>query len=131
MLNKFLYDKTETIKMAFKFILMVLLCILIVLLLFSIASFALCKFDFSYTVLPSVTTIILGVSVAISSFIISGIHKQNGLFWGVFAGIIITFCLLTVSISLNYFSLSFNTIVKPAILILSGAIGGILGVNMT
>ena len=131
MLSKFLYGKTETIKMAFKFILMVLLCILVILLLFCITSFTLCKFDFSYTILPSLTTVILGIGAALSSFVISGIHKQNGLFWGFFVGLIITLCLLIISASLNYFSLSFNTFVKPVIIIISGAIGGILGVNIT
>ena len=109
---------------------MVLLCILVVLSLFSIISFALCKFDFSYTILPLLTTIISGISAAFNGFVISNIHKQNGLFWGIFAGLVVVLCLLIISVSLNYFSLSLNTLVKFVIILISGAIGGILGVNV-
>lgn len=80
-------------------------------------------------VISTLTTILSGLSCFIGGFISGKIVKKSGILTGAAAG----FTLLLIQLIYSLISESLNPsvllIIKSAVLLLSGAIGGIIGVN--
>lgn len=82
------------------------------------------------TMIPVVLTI-TGISILIGGTISSRKMKKNGLIYGGIVGLVYVFTLyLASSISMVGFSLSVNSFIMLAVGIITGIIGGIIGVNM-
>lgn len=83
------------------------------------------------TITPVVLTI-TGVSVLAGSTISSRKIKKNGLIYGGTVGLIYILILyLASSLCLTGFSLSVNSFIMLAVGVVTGIIGGIIGVNMS
>lgn len=128
-LQRILRGNADNIKIFSKVFLLILLCFITVVCLFCVSAFIICKTDFSYEVLPTVTALILGVSSLIDGFVISKFTKENGLFWGFFAGVVVILFVAIVSLTEKTFNITANLIMRFAITVIAGAIGGIAGVN--
>ena len=129
-LTKFITGKYDSIKIITRLFTFIIFCFISILIFFSIASFVISNLDFSYETLSLYISAILGCSASFSGFVISKLNKQNGLFWGCFAGIVLLLFILILSVYFNTFSLSLNIFRRIIILLISGALGGILGVNL-
>lgn len=83
------------------------------------------------TIMP-VVLIITGVSILIGGTISSRKIKKNGLIYGGVVGLVYTFILyLASSISMVGFSLSANSLLMLIVSVITGIIGGIIGVNLS
>ena len=129
MLQRIIFDKSDVIKMICKIFIIFLLCFVTTAVLFCAASAIIANVNFSYDILPAVTASILAFSAFVDGFLISRWNKENGMIWGILAGIIITVILVAVSIKFKTISPSGQLIIKSLINMSAGAIGGILGVN--
>ena len=129
MLRQIIFDKSDILKYIFKFFIVSLLCFITTALSFSIGAAVISRTNFSYDILPTVTAAILAVSAIIDGFLISKWNKENGLIWGVLAGIVITVFVIVASFKFETLFLSAQIAVKCAITVTAGAIGGIIGVN--
>ena len=129
MLQKIFLNKTDTIKIILKILFITLFCVCTVLFLFAITAFVISKTDFSYNILFYAITAILAVSSAFCGFVISKQFKENGLIWGVFAGIVISLFIVVLGIIYNGFIFTSSLFTKIIITVISGAAGGIIGVN--
>ena len=84
----------------------------------------------SESTIPTVTIIIVGVSILIGSTITTINVKKNGIINGAIVGLIyILIIYLLSSIIEKEFSLNIYSIIMIASSIIAGAIGGIIGVN--
>ena len=128
-LQRFFTGNADNIKIVTKLISSVVICILTLTFLFSISAVIISKTDFSYQILPTLTAVILGIAAVLDGFVISKISKENGLFWGIFAGILILITVISASLLQKTFNVNTNLIIKSIITIIAGAIGGIAGVN--
>lgn len=82
------------------------------------------------TIMPVVLTI-TGISILIGGTISSRKMKKNGLIYGGIVGLVYVFTLyLASSISAVGFSLSVNSFIMLAVGVITGIIGGIIGVNL-
>lgn len=82
------------------------------------------------TIMPVVLTI-TGISILIGGTISSRKMKKNGLIYGGIVGLVYVLTLyLASSISIVGFSLSVNSFIMLAVGVITGIIGGIIGVNM-
>lgn len=82
------------------------------------------------TIMPVVLTI-TGISILIGGTISSRKMKKNGLIYGGIVGLVYVLTLyLASSISIVGFSLSVNSFMMLAVGVITGIIGGIIGVNM-
>jgi len=117
------------LKTIIKIVFIISFCISILLVLFAVSSLIISKTDFSYEALYPLTSAILAVSAALCGFEVSKLLKENGLIWGVFSGIIISTFIIILAVIFK--TLAFNSvfITKIIITIISGAAGGIIGVN--
>lgn len=131
MLNKILKGNSDSIKIALKLVLLVILCIATTLLCAAVASLIILKTDFSYQSLPVVTAAIMAVAAFFCGFVISRLFNQNGIVWGIFAAVAIFVALVCVSVYLGRFSFSKAFLIRLAIVVIAGAAGGITGVNIT
>ena len=83
------------------------------------------------TMMPVVLTI-TGISILIGVTISSRKMKKNGLIYGGIVGFIYVFTLyLASSVSMVGFSLSANSFIMLGVGVITGIIGGIIGVNMS
>jgi len=98
LLQRIIKGNTDNIKIISKLLTIVFICIITVSVLLCISAFAVSKIDFSYETLPAVIAAILAVSSAFDGFLISKLLKENGLFWGVFVGLIIFAVLIIISL---------------------------------
>lgn len=130
MLSNFISSKEYGIKIAGKVLSLILFCFLTVLVFFSIAAFIITKTDFSYEILVTLTTSLLALSAFVDSFVVSRIIKENGMFIGLIIGAIIFIFVLLASIFYGQLKLSSMLFTKFAAIMLSGTIGGIVGVNI-
>ena len=82
------------------------------------------------TIMPVVLTI-TGISILVGSTISSRKIKKNGLMYGGAIGFIYIIVLyLASSLCLTGFSLSVNSFIMLAVGVITGIVGGIIGVNM-
>ena len=129
MLQRIIFDKSDVIKIICKIFIVFIICFATATILFCIAAIIISGINFSYDILPAVTASILAFSAFADGFLISRWNKENGMIWGISAGIIITVILVAVSVKCGMISLSGQLIVKSLINMSAGAIGGIIGVN--
>lgn len=129
MLSNFISSKEYTLKIIGKVLSLMLFCFITVLLFFLIAAFVITKTDFSYEMLATITTILLSAAAFLDSFVVSRFIKENGLVIGAIIGTIIFVFVLIASLSLGQFRLSSMLFTKLAAIVISGVIGGIIGVN--
>lgn len=84
----------------------------------------------SENIIKPVTMGIVVVSLMMNGYVLSKNKKQKGILYGAILGIIYMVMLYIISSFSNFnFSLNINSIIMIILGILSGAIGGILGVN--
>ncbi|MEG1896141.1 MAG: TIGR04086 family membrane protein [Oscillospiraceae bacterium] len=129
LLNNFFASKEYGIKAACKIISLLLFCFATIFILFCTAAFVITKTDFSYGIIFPVTTILLSLASFIDSFVISRIVKENGFVIGLVVAAIIFSLVLCVSLYFKQFKLSAIMLTKLSAIVLSGVIGGIVGVN--
>lgn len=75
--------------------------------------------------------ICMGLSAAVGGAFTSRIHKLRGMFWGIVAGasfFVLSYCIGVVAS--GQLSGSFTTVLSLLICLLTGGIGGIIGVNI-
>ena len=130
MLHKIVLNKSDIIKCIIKILSIALFSFFTLSVLFIITAVIISKINFSYSSLLPVTAIILALISALNGFLISRWFKINGVVWGVLAGIIILLFIVIASVYYNVFALSSTMLIKASITIISGAIGGIIGVNI-
>ena len=87
------------------------------------------KINISFDVLYPATAVVLGLSAALNGFVLSRWFKENGLLWGVLAALITVAVLTLISLYYASYTISVTYLTKASIIILSGAAGGIIGVN--
>lgn len=80
-------------------------------------------------IIPIVTTVISCVGVFIGSFLASVYAREKGLLLGLLSGGIFAFCIALISVLLFQNDFNLASAGKLAAILLSGSIGGILGVN--
>lgn len=73
--------------------------------------------------------IVAGMGAFIGGYVSALISKQNGMMCGLICGFIMFLILFIASLITVRTALSMNTIVRLLLMLLTGAIGGILGVN--
>lgn len=99
-------------------------------LLFLITAFALTKAGYiPDNFISTLTTVLSALSSFIGGFIAGRLVKKSGLLTGAVTGFILLFVQLLISLISGELAPSLMIIIKAAALILSGAIGGIVGVN--
>jgi len=126
---------TETGNEGKKNILIILKGSIIAFIITSIAilifSILLTSTNISENVIPVVVTVITGISILIASSLSTLAVKKNGFLYGSGVGLFYVFILyLCSSILINDFSLESESIIMMIVAIITGAIGGIVGVNM-
>ena len=85
----------------------------------------------SENVIPVVTTIITGISILIGASLSTISIRKNGFLYGSVIGFFYVFVLyLLSSILSNDFSLNLTAIIMIIVALVTGAVGGIVGVNM-
>lgn len=80
-------------------------------------------------IIPIITTVIGCLSVFLGGLISAAYVREKGLIFGIISGLIFSFCIALVSVLLLQNDFSIASIGKFAAILLSGSIGGILGVN--
>lgn len=99
-------------------------------LLFLITAFALTKAGYiPDAIISTGTTVLSALSCFIGGFISGRIIKKSGILVGAATGFILFFIQLVTSLIVGELSPSILIFIKAGALILSGAIGGIFGVN--
>lgn len=78
---------------------------------------------------PILTTVIGCLAVFLGSFLASAYAKEKGLLLGLISGGIFAFCIALVSVLLFQNDFNLASAGKLIAILLSGSIGGILGVN--
>ncbi|MBQ5313125.1 MAG: TIGR04086 family membrane protein [Oscillospiraceae bacterium] len=130
MLYHFFTKNSDNIKIIYKCILSVLICFIALGAFFCVSAFVITKIDLSYEAMPVIIAVNLGFSSALSGFVLSKMAKENGLFWGTFAGVTIFAVIMLISLFAGYFKLNTNFFTKFSISLISGTIAGIVGVNV-
>ena len=80
-------------------------------------------------VIPVLTTVISCLGVFLGGFLASVYAREKGLLLGFLSGIIFAFCIALVSVLLFQNDFNLASAGKLIAILLSGSIGGILGVN--
>ncbi|WP_099205774.1 TIGR04086 family membrane protein [Scatolibacter rhodanostii] len=75
------------------------------------------------------TTIIACASAFLGAFFVSTRVKEQGAFYGLSAAAVFSLIMILVSLLVYHNSMSFASVWKIAAILLSGSLGGILGVN--
>lgn len=129
MLYKFMSGSNQ-IKNILKIVSIILFCFATLILFFCTTALIVSKINFSYDILSSAITVILGITSFFNGFILSKLFKENGLFWGIFAGIATIIILIVFALIFDTLSFSTTFFTKIIVILCSGAIGGIIGVNI-
>ena len=122
-------SRYDIFKVVLRFILIAFLCILTSSAGLYVVAVIISKVNFSYNILYPITTASLGLSAALNGFILSRLFQEKGLLWGVFAAIITVVSLTIISVLYGSFALSVTYLTKASVIFLSGAVGGITGIN--
>lgn len=112
-----------------KIVSFVIICLFTFLIFMSVGAVIITKIDTAESFLIPFTTVLCAVSSFTDSFILSKIKRENGLIIGLSTGIV--FCIIILVLSKYYNSFHITPLLgtKIAAIIISGALGGILGVN--
>lgn len=120
-------DKTPVIK---GILVGVLAAVAIILILISITAVVLYKTGtLPYKIINYVLAAILAIGVFFGSLISSKIIKEKGFLYGVLCAAIIFVITFAVGISASDSTISAFTLIKAVVLLVFGAIGGVVGVN--
>ena len=130
LLCKFVFNKSDIFRLILRLTIIVVLCCFTFFALMAASASVLCRVDFSYSILPVVTGGIMAVSSAFNGFVISRWYKENGIIWGLIAGAAMLFMIVLLSVQNSIFAFSSVMLLKAATVLISGAIGGIIGVNI-
>lgn len=130
MLYKFAFNKSDIFKFIFRMIVVTVLCCFTVFVFMSIVAIIICRVDFSYEIMPPVTAAIMALATAFNGFVISRWHKEKGMICGIVAAVVTLLMFVIIALYNNTFALSTAMLLKVAIMLISGAIGGITGVNI-
>ena len=99
-------------------------------LLFLLTAFALTKAGYiPDSIISTLTTVLSAASCLSGGFITGRLVKSSGMLTGAATGFILLFIQLLISLISGELSPTVMIIIKAAAMILSGAIGGIFGVN--
>lgn len=79
--------------------------------------------------MPIIVTVIGCVAVFLGALVASLLAKENGILYGLLTGLIYSLCIAFVSVCVFKNDFTFASLGKFTAFLLSGAIGGILGVN--
>ena len=104
MFQKIIFNKTDYLKAFFKIFIIILFSFTTLIVLFILTSIAVSKINFSYKSLLPVTAVILSVNSTFNGFVTSRLFKENGLIWGILAGIITLAIVIIISIYYGIFS---------------------------
>ena len=123
------YEKTNMFLNIFKGVVISLVFTIISLIIFSCL---LVYTDLSESLIQPVVISITGISILLGSSIVNKKNKKNGLINGGCVGIIYILAIYILSSIINggEFSLNIGSIIMMAVGIITGVIGGIVGVNM-
>lgn len=91
-------------------------------------SFVLSKKDFPFSLINPLSTVALLIGSLLAGFLAAKSSKEKGMLLGGFCGFIIFVVIFVVS-SMFQFEVGAKAVLKLAVCVLSGAIGGIIGVN--
>lgn len=118
-------DATTNMTTMLKAVTFGLLATTVVLLLFS---FVMCKKDVPFVLLNPFSAGLLMLGSFLSGYLAARRIRERGMIIGALCGLII-FSLLLLASVMNRFDVGLAAFIKLAISVVSGAIGGILGVN--
>lgn len=79
--------------------------------------------------LPIVTTAVACVSAFLGAFLASMLIREKGALWGLLCGGILLLCMIIVSTAMFQMTFGLSGAGKAAAVLISGSLGGILGVN--
>ncbi len=107
----------------------VLVSVILTAVLLLVFSLILTKIDFSLSAINPVMIALCGISVFAGSFIVSRTVRQRGLFLGLCIGLLYFILMLILSASVSPMGLGLDAVWKFLSSVISGILGGILGVN--
>lgn len=102
--------------------------LLVTAVLLLLLSFVLSKRDFSFMLINPLATLALGVGSMLSGFLSARSFRERGMLMGGLSGLIIFAIVLIVS-AMFQFELGAKAIIKLAVTVLGGCVGGIIGIN--
>lgn len=106
------------------------IALVLIILMFVICSFAILNMtSFPHKLIVYIICGILAIGGFAGGYITGRINKSSGILYGVTTGIVIFFIVFLAGLSSVLSGFTLFTILKLAILVISSAIGGILGVN--
>lgn len=103
-------------------------CILTSILLLFMASIITVQ-NIPHNVFPFISSIVVGISSFVSSFILAKLTKEKGLLNGVLLGIFLSVIISFIGLVLNGIQISTLMYIKTIIIIIMSSLGGVLGVN--
>lgn len=92
-------------------------------------SFVMTRFDTSDGIVSAMSSVALCVGSYFASFLVARRHRKNGLVTGILCGVIVFAVTFLVGVIFMKVSLSMGIFPKAVMLLVCGAIGGIIGVN--
>lgn len=129
MLQNISLNRYDILKVVFRFVIISVFCIFTSAAMLYVLAIIVSKVNISFDVLYPATAVVLGFSAAINGFVLSRWFKENGMLWGIFAALITVAVLTLISLYYASCAISVTYLTKASIIILSGAAGGIIGVN--
>ncbi len=130
MLQKILISKTSTQRLIIKIIIGLVLSFVSFGFLLCVVSFFIINVDTPQYILIPITTAMLTFASFLDSFILAKVFKENGLFIGVFVSLVFIIIFISCAVISNSFSLTNLFFTKVVAILLSGVIGGLLGVSI-
>lgn len=130
MLGKFLIAQKPSVQTAIKAIILIVSCTLSILLLFCITAVIIVKIDTPDTILVPLTTILFALAAFGISFLFAKSKKENGFIIGIRIGIVFFAMIVLIALFTAQFKLSNIFFTKFFTIMISGALGGVLGVNI-
>lgn len=130
MLGKFLIAQKPSVQTAIKAIILIVSCTLSILLLFCITAVIIVKIDTPDTILVPLTTILFALAAFGISFLFAKSKKENGFIIGISIGIVFFAMIVLIALFTAQFKLSNIFFTKFFTIMISGALGGVLGVNI-
>lgn len=103
--------------------------LLATLLLLLIMSALIIVLNISFSLYPIFAVSCLVVGAVICGFCNARLNENNGLIFGLLSSAVMYFIILIVTVILGFNSIGTQLFIKFIIVLLSGAIGGIIGVN--
>ena len=130
-IEKNINEQSETKKNVIRIIKGSIFSIIISLILLLIFAILLCYTNLSENSIKPTILIITGVGILVGSMISAKKIRKNGLVNGGMVGIIYTVILYLISsLTITNFSVTINSFIMLIVAIITGMIGGIIGINL-